>query len=155
MSEARELKLLEFEHQRKLKQFEIDNQAKLKQFEVNNQNKLELFKSVMAMAALALRTCIIINGVAAISLLTFMAKAEDYDQDMMVYGLFVFAFGVLLGGMATIVGYLSQNKYMDQANSGDTESDDKTHKNFTIVVCVLTCVCFFVGMILTGGAILR
>ncbi len=132
----------------------MNEEKLLKKLELDQLSKLELFKSVIAMAALSLRSSILINGAAAISLLTFVGNGKGASKEIIVFGLFVFALGVLLGGWATLVAYLAQKNYMDQANSNKPQVDDQKHTYSAIWICGFSYLCFFVGIILAGCGIL-
>lgn len=128
---------------------EPDTQIKIA--ELKQVRAIEHFKSVISMAELALRSAILINGAAAVSLMTFVGNAEKNSSNSVVYGLFSFAIGVLFGAIATLFGYLSQNEFMRQINENESLDDGVViQKKVAIWLCGLSYGCFAIGVALTS-----
>lgn len=132
----------------------MNDDQKLKINELQMTHALAHFNSVISMAELALKSSILINGGAAISLLTFVGNDSGASKELIVLGLFVFALGVLLGGIATLLAYLTQNNYLNQINEKKTPNDDERHKHIAIITCGASYACFFSGIVLSGCGIL-
>ena len=129
-----------------------DLQIRIK--ELQQARAVEHFKSVISMAELSLKSSILINGAAAIALLTFVGNGKGAIKEYIVFGIFVFGLGALLGGLATLFAYLTQNNYMNQINNKQEINNEGGHKALAIFTCLASYVCFFVGTILSGVGIL-
>src|SRR5690554_6666034 len=127
---------------------EPDTQIKLA--ELRQFRAIEHFKSVISMAKLALRSTILVDGAAAVSLMTFVGNTKESSDNSVVYGLFAFAVGVLFGAIATFFGYLSQNEFMRQINENEPMNDGALQKKAAIWLCGLSYGCFALGIGLTG-----
>ncbi|MGE0371345.1 MAG: hypothetical protein AB7Q01_05580 [Gammaproteobacteria bacterium] len=103
---------------------------------------------------MALKSAILINGGASIALMTFVGNLRPSERHFIVYGLFVFAMGVLSGGAATFFAYLAQNKFMEQINANKESTDNQWQKVSAIWVCGFSYLAFFSGSILAGLGIL-
>ena len=75
------------------------------------------YKKVLELGQLALKVVILINGVAAVSLLTFTGSILSSSNELnsvpslLAYAIGSFGFGVLSGAIAVPMGYLSENNY--------------------------------------------
>ena len=114
---------------------------------------IEHFKSVISMAELALKTTLLINGGAAIAVLTFVGNTQTSNKSIVACGLHAFALGVLAGALATFCAYLTQNRYMNQINIGESLDENDVRKKAAIFCCGLSYVCFFVGIFLVSGGL--
>ena len=75
--------------------------------ELKTLKSIEHFKSVISMAELALKSSILVNGGAAVALLTFIGKVTSGDKSLLVYGLLCFSIGVLFGAISVSYTHLT------------------------------------------------
>jgi hypothetical protein len=132
----------------------MQSESELKITELKMLRATEHFKSVISMAELALKSSILVNGGAAVALLTFIGKVTTGDKSLLVYALLSFSIGVLMGAIATFLAYLAQYHFMEQINSEVDPKDNESHKNIAIKVCGFSFFCFFVGIICVSGGVL-
>jgi len=125
----------------------------LKALELDHNSHLEHLKAVISFSMLALKSSILVNGAASISLLTFIGNGKATEKLLLICSLITFGFGVVLGTGATFLSYLSQNNFLDQLNAGLDISNSK-YKNFAILVCGLSYLCFMSGIILAAAGML-
>ena len=88
------------------------------------------YKKVLDLAQLGLKAVILINGVAAISLLTFVGGIMSASiiglsviSPHFIYAMGSFGFGVLFGAVAILPAYLSENYYMHSRIEEDQSKD--------------------------------
>jgi hypothetical protein len=79
----------------------------------NQQAQLEQFRSVIQVAAMALRSALIINGGASLALLTFLGNMpEKSGMTFFVCALKLYVWGVATAAIATGTSYLAQYRYL-------------------------------------------
>src|SRR5262245_44781457 len=107
-----------------------------------------------------LKYLILINGGAALALLAFVSKVAKGAAGMipaLMPALNAFAFGVLMGGLATRTAYLSEAWYTKSKNVSDKEKPDARakHERAALVGKFLIYsgfACFAVGVMWTAVA---
>lgn len=86
-----------------------------KEAEVSKEEIFEQFKSVMDISAIALRSAMVVNGAAALSLLTFMGNSKLGNQmPFFVCALQYYVIGVALAAFATGTSYCAQYRYLHE-----------------------------------------
>lgn len=128
----------------------MDTEAKIQVKELQLTHALEHFKSVITMAELALKNAILVNGGAAIALLTFIGNTKPADHKLIVVSLFLFAFGVLLGALAIFFAYLAQNYFMSQINARKEFVENPWQKITAIAICGSSYAAFAGGVVSAG-----
>jgi len=123
------------------------NEQNLKITELNQIRAIEHFKSVISMAELSLKTSILINGGATVSILTFLGNTKVNFNLLVTVSLIIFALGVFFGGVSTLLGYMAQNEYMRRINNKEERNPINIYKSAAIVSCFLAYVAFLVGII--------
>lgn len=94
----------------------------------------------MKYAIEGIRSSFILNGVAAISVLTFLGNAKSSD-DRLVYAMICFAVGGLLGPITLWLAYLTQLFY----GNNSYRIANRWH-NVTYIFAFLGIVCFGIGI---------
>ncbi|MFD3283846.1 hypothetical protein ACE41O_12040 [Alteromonas macleodii] len=130
---------------------EVMNDDKIAELKL--QRAVEHFKSVIQMAELALKSSIMINGGAAVALLTFVGNSKAEDKTFLVYSLFAFSLGVLFGAISALLAYLAQNHFMEQINNNESPSDNQAHKISAIGAISLSYLAFFIGILLASQGV--
>lgn len=108
--------LLEHEHEKNLEYYKMNNHFKIEHAKMLAQDGLEMFKSVIATGKTALQSVILLNGGAAVALLTFIGglwgkpKVEDVVH-VLILGVSNFAYGALAGALAAGATYICQFCY--------------------------------------------
>lgn len=88
--------------------------------------RIEQFKSMMAVAGLALRTAILINGGAIIALLTFIGGLEGsvrWCVPTLVTSISILSFGIVAAAISILLAYFSQSNHLKSIK--DTGYDSK------------------------------
>lgn len=111
-----EQELARYKHERNIEQYKVNNQFILENAKMLAQMGLEMFKSVITTGQTALQSAILINGGAAVALLTFIGGmwAKGLDAAVinpLVRGVSNFALGALIGVIATGATYICQCLY--------------------------------------------
>jgi len=107
---------------------------------------IEQFKSVMQISALALRSAMIINGGAAIALLTFLGNMKDTSgMAYFVCALQYYIAGVALAAWATGTSYLAQYRYLYELKNRNANARGRYITYLTIVIVFLSYAAFIVG----------
>jgi hypothetical protein len=125
----------------------MSNDSQLKHAELTTFRAVEQFKSAISMAELALKSSIVINGGAAVSVLTFVGNTKSIEKIFLIYGLLLFSLGVFLAATSTIFAYLAQNKYLEAIKSEELKSKDDFYRKMAIFVCSFSYFCFLAGII--------
>ena len=90
--------------------------------QLNHEAQMEQFRSVIQMASMSLRTAILINGAAAIAILTFLGNSQQsYCAAYLVASLQIFALSVAVAAFATALGYFAQNRHLASIQNGERE----------------------------------
>ncbi len=90
--------------------------------EFTQQAQLEQFRSVMEMAIMAVKNAILINGGAAIALLTFLGNTKrTLCMSWLLLSLQLFCFGVALAAFATAFGYFAQNRHLTSIKNNECQ----------------------------------
>ena len=96
--------------------FKAAHEASLAQYKATADADLEMFRSVIQAGLTARRSAIVINGGAAVALLAFLGHVSTGQQDKelvvaLANAIVLFVFGVLSGGVADGITYLTQFHY--------------------------------------------
>lgn len=128
-----------------LAHFKAEHESSLAHFRAIIDTKIEEFKSVITAGQSALRSAILINGGAAIALLSFIGhiwntKPSPPVAKGLACSLLIFVLGVLAGSISTGLTYLSQ------ASFGYEKYRIGIILNiFAIMIIILSYVCFIIG----------
>ncbi|MFP1677193.1 hypothetical protein ACLD02_00785 [Alloalcanivorax sp. C16-2] len=107
--------------------------------------QLEQFKSVMQISAMALKSAMLINGGAAISLLTFLGNSQEHPgMSFFTCALKFYIAGVTLSALATGFSYLAQFRYLHEMKYPSVKSLGKHITRLTIAT-VLASYLVFIG----------
>ncbi|MGM7448512.1 UNVERIFIED_ORG: hypothetical protein DFO82_2607 [Idiomarina abyssalis] len=113
---------------------------------LQEETKLEQFRSVMQMAAMALKSAMIINGGAAISLLTFLGNVNVASgMDYFTCALKYYISGVTLAALATGVSYLAQFRYLHEVRNPQGMKIGKYITLLTVIIVLASYLAFLVG----------
>jgi hypothetical protein len=123
----------------------------LKDKEFKNEAQLEQFRSVMQMSTMAIKNAILINGAAAISLLTFLGN-EKFDSSIsyLVYSLQLFCLGVTLAAFATAFGYFAQSSHLTTIQNNEQKGHGKNFGFIAAGLILLSYTTFAAGCILAS-----
>ena len=113
--------------------------------------KLELTRATLSFGQNALKFLFLLNGAAAIAILTFLGNLAKNDQtdklNIFSCSLAFFSYGVLLAVFASGFSYLSQWHY----NFPEKEKAGNWYRVLTILFCLASCVLFMEGMLSTSS----
>ena len=108
--------------------------------------QLEQFKSVMQVSALALRSAMIINGGAAIALLTFLGNMkESSGMASFVVSLQFYICGVALAAFANGTTYLAQYRYLHELKNSDIKPKGQYITYLTVALVFMSYAAFLIG----------
>lgn len=128
----------------------MSTDKELKDAELSTFKAIEQFKSVISMAELSLKSSIVINGGAAVAILTFVGNSKIVDKSQLVFGLLSFSLGVFLASVATLFGYLAQNNYLEsQEKKGDK------YRDCAILICGVSYLFFFIGIVSVAFGLIK
>lgn len=107
---------------------------------------LEQFKSVMQVSVLALRSAMIINGGAALSLLTFLGNMKD-SAGMLYFicSLKFYIGGVALAAVATGSSYFAQYRYLHELKNENSKPRGQYITYITMALVFLSYAAFIIG----------
>ena len=91
-----------------------------------------------------IKSLMLLNGAATISILTFIGNTNDGD-DKLVYSMFFFALGALSGPISFLFAYLTQLQY----GNGDFVAAWKLHR--WTYFCIFVGVSFFLLGVFVAG----
>jgi hypothetical protein len=91
----------------------------------------------------------LLNGAAAISILTFIGNANNGD-DKLVYAMFCFALGALIGPVSFLFAYLTQLQYGNQNFTSALR-----YHNVTYASIILGMLFFLAGVVLAGYSFIQ
>lgn len=98
----------------------------------------------MKFAHEGIKSLMLLNGAATISVLTFIGNTRDGD-DRLVYAMFCFALGALFGPVSFLFAYLTQLQY----GNGNFGAASKLHR--ATYFCIFVGICLFLaGVVLAG-----
>lgn len=125
----------------------LQHESNLAKSKAVNDFRLAMFDSVISSGKTALTSCILINGGAAVSMLTFVGNLSTKLPNTpiprgLVCALIFFSIGVLSGGLATAFTYVTQYCYERIWNSAGV-----TFHIITLVLGFGAYVLFFCGVI--------
>ncbi len=128
-----------------LTKFKLEHESSLAQFRAVVDTKIEEFKSVISAGQTALRSAILINGGAAIALLSFIGHIWNTNTSTAIAkeitcSLFIFLIGVLAGTVSTGTTYLSQYSY----GYGKYKLGHIINI-LTIMIIIISYICFLYG----------
>jgi hypothetical protein len=119
--------------------------------QLKHEAQMEQFRSVIQMASMSLRTAILINGGAAIAILTFLGNSQQpYCAAYLVASLQVFAIGVAAAAFATVLGYFAQNRHLTSIQNDETEYPGKKLGIAAAALVLLSNVGFVAGTIIAS-----
>ena len=100
----------------------LQHESNLANSKAINDSSLAMFESVISSGKTALTSCILINGGAAVSMLTFIGNFSTKLPKIsipspLIYAMIFFSVGVLSGGLGTAFTYLTQYCYERVWNS--------------------------------------
>jgi len=107
---------LEHEQEVSLTEFKVKNDINIANAKILASTNLEEFKSVILSGQSALKSCMVINGGAAVAVLAFTGKiwqtSVSYEvANALTTSIFIFCLGVLFAGLASGITYCSQSFY--------------------------------------------
>ena len=146
--EAHELRLAHYQAQQAMEL--ASHQAQRAQDISNQKAEQELFRSVLQTAQSALKVLVLINGAAAVAMLSLIGNlvskgtVQTAAPSVLSRSLQWFAAGVFFGALATGVAYLTQCRYQREFSENKTGSG-KCLRVITIVVAAVSLICFLVG----------
>jgi len=118
-----------------------------------NWHAVETYKSLMQYGGTVLRFVLLVNGGAALALLTFLGNAVtksganlDFRWPMACY-----LIGVIIGGLATCTAYVTQLALFNEEMNRQNRFTSRSHTfwlNWTIAFAVLGILCFAVGSLI-------
>ena len=98
----------------------------------------------MKFAHEGIKSLMLLNGAATISVLTFIGNTNDRDVSL-VYAMFCFAIGSLCGPIAYLLAYLTQLNYGKENNGPAWNFHRVTYFCIGVGVCL-----FIAGVVLAG-----
>lgn len=112
---------------------------------------IELLKATLQAGSNALKISLLINGVSTISLLTFIGKLTEENQDkinLFSLSLLIFALGVFFSAIASGITYLTQTRYQLYTEPNQIKLGKKL--NYTTIILVsISYILFFIGILNT------
>lgn len=112
----------------------------------NQQAQIEQFKSVMQISVLALKSALIINGGAAIALLTFLGNMPSNDgMSNFVCALQYYIAGVALAAFANASAYLAQYRYLYEIKNNINKPKGHFVTYLTVLIVFLAYISFVIG----------
>jgi hypothetical protein len=112
-----------------------------------NEQKSEMIRGQFAFATNAMRSLILINGVAAISMLTFLGNliaTEPAFVDAAARALLYFAFGVAVAALVAMGSYVVQYIY-NTATNPEPRMGIALHY-VSVIMAILSLICFISGV---------
>lgn len=116
-----ESEIRKLNHESQLAQQKLEQERNLAHYKATVDSETEMFRSVIDTAKAALNTSILVNGGASVALLALLGNLVARPnptppalQQGLIVSLAFFAFGVLLGAIATSSTYLSQFCYQNE-----------------------------------------
>lgn len=131
-----------------LEQWKAQHQSNLAQYAAENALNQEMFKSVILAGQTALKSCVIMNGGAAVALLAFIGSVWNKSTDievlkLLLISMILYVAGVLCGVVASGLTYLGQTKYAEQKmKSGNII------RGITISIVIISYLVFLAGSVL-------
>lgn len=159
---------LEFQRWRTEVEAEIErikglNETWIERYRAEQEANRDNFKAVIEFANATIRSIILANGAAVISLLTFIGSiVSNFDQnrpgilEAIIWPMHLFAWGTACGICVPAASYLAQSFYMDFPR--DDGSPSKLGQTFRIIAILLAAasLAFFVyGVIESGNGFLQ
>ena len=94
----------------------LNTSIRLKNYEMLSNQSIEMFKSIIAMGQAAIKYSVLINGAAAIAMMTFMGNVvsktgNDGMNSALSASLAIFSYGALAGAVSSGTAYVSQSVY--------------------------------------------
>jgi hypothetical protein len=112
----------------------------------NQERRLEQFRSVIQVSVLALRSAMIINGGAAIALLTFLGNMKNnLGMVYFVCALKLYISGVALAALATGTTYIAQYRYLHELKNSTANNRGQYITYLTISLVFLSYMVFIWG----------
>ena len=117
----------------------------------------ETYRSVIEFAIAAVKTAMLINGAAAIALLTFLRNIAPNGLPSDALTQFIFAIGCFTSGVFFAVlgasfGYFAQLQYLNEASEWGQENQPRKmpwcHR-LSIIMVIVAIICFVVGIFLS------
>ncbi|CAI0727058.1 hypothetical protein [Serratia grimesii] len=113
-------------HEENLERLKATNQFHIERLKLIANANLESFRSVIATGANASKSCMLVNGGAAVALLAFVGNIWNKNPNAgavaeLAYGILFFCSGVGLAALCTGITYIAQYCYA----SADSDSDSK------------------------------
>lgn len=135
--------------------FTLNSQNERQMTKTNSQHpegrELEQYRSVMQTAAMALKAAMVINGGAAIALLTFIGNTKEVSGfALMIFALKAFAGGVVLAAIATGSSFLAQRRYLHEMRNPSERRFGKHITKVSITLVAISYVAFVVGVLLAA-----
>jgi hypothetical protein len=101
------------EHEAQIEALKLNTSIRLKNYETLSSQALEMFKAVIAMGQSAIRNAILINGAAAVAMMSFIGNAASKSgncglEKIVSVALAMFAYGALTGAISSGATYLTQ-----------------------------------------------
>ena len=120
----------------------------LERLRVSGEKKLVIWRACLDLAQNALKTVILVNGAAVVSIIAF-AETRGLTNSL-EYGALLFAFGVALGVVASFMAYLSQYEVLMNSEETDGIVFSRRGKRLAgIVACFMSLACFLAGVYLS------
>ncbi|MCF6175415.1 MAG: hypothetical protein L3J71_06585 [Victivallaceae bacterium] len=129
-----------------LRSYEAQCALQLQQYQAQCESKLEEFRSVMSSGQNALKTGLLLNGGAAITVLAFIGNMTNNHKYMLPYlakALGCFAFGALIVSIAAFLTYVAQRKYHESKKPKDRHQRIGDNLNWSIAALGVIAIVFF------------
>jgi len=120
---------------------------------VSDWHREETYKSLIQIGNTALKFVLVSNGGAVIAILAFLGKVHGTNPPIqgMACSLAVFLFGIVVGGLACVSGYLTQLVLYNEYEIRNSESFFTKHGTWlwiSIVLVIIGIISFGVGSLL-------
>ncbi len=154
IDEQGELDGLEFES--KLASFRAEHERNIAWYEAQQSTSIEMFRSVIQVGQSALKSIILINGGAAVSMLAFIGNLASKQglssqaMTLMTKPMIFFAMGVLSGALGAGGTYVSQFFYFKEKNKAGI-----AFHVVTIAVVIMAYVFFALGAFAAKAAFMK
>jgi hypothetical protein len=117
-------------HDENLERLKATNQLHIERLKLVANNNLESFRSVIATGANASKSCMLVNGGAAVALLAFVGNIWNKNSNAgtvaeLAYGILFFCSGVGLAALCTGITYIAQYCYSSVDIDNDSDSKCK------------------------------
>ena len=154
---------------RELEKINADSDQSSEQFKIRlvdhesyRSGVLEVFKSQITFAGSALKTLILVNGGAAVALLSLVGNLWSKTQtetlsvpEQLIDATALFSVGVLVGAVATGLAYLAQVFYGEAHYFDESSRERQICRRRGDRLRMATVACGILGLVLFGGGVIN